>query len=533
MRRHLPLLLEVWREVCRHTDIGESVSQIANLVGKRLAAELMLVRHLDPGRNCVETLAVGRIVPGDDSLRPRNDCSATDVQRILVWSKSGDVLRGPFASLDRDLPGLLPAGLGAEALALPLSSVEGPAGALVFGARRAFQPRHEDLARLLLEPLGVALENDRRLRGITALREAVEADNRSLLSRLGRHDISDSIVGAETGLRHVMEQIELVSHSEAPVLILGETGSGKEVIARAIHTRSRRASGPFLRVNCGAIPPELVDSELFGHDKGSFTGAVAVRQGWFERADAGTLFLDECGELPLAAQVRLLRILQDGTFERVGGERQLHVDVRIVAATHRDLSGLVAQGQFRADLWYRIAVFPISLPPLRERQEDIAALATHFALRAAKRLGVLPLIPSAEDLDLLIAYPWPGNIRELAAVIERAAILGGGGRLEVAKALGTPALQGPKAGSGVLGMSNSLLHSHGGKTPAPAFGPGDGFPPLNQAMARHIESALARTRGRIEGPDGAARLLGINPHTLRARMNKLGVDWRSFRSPRY
>ena len=185
-----------------------------------------------------------------------------------------------------------------------------------------------------------------------------------------------------------MEQVQLVAPSDTPVLILGETGSGKEVVARAIHSRSRRASGPFLRINCGAISPDLVDSELFGHERGSFTGAVAERKGWFERADCGTLFLDECGELPLPAQVRLLRVLQDGTFQRVGGERPMHVDVRVVAATHRDLPAMVASGQFREDLWYRIAVFPVRLPPLRERLTDIPALATHFALRAAKRLGL-------------------------------------------------------------------------------------------------------------------------------------------------
>jgi transcriptional regulator with GAF, ATPase, and Fis domain len=368
----------------------------------------------------------------------------------------------------------------------------------------------------LLEPFAVALENDRRLRELTSLREALEADNRSLLSRLGRHDIVDSIVGAENGLKSVMEQIELVAPADAPVLVLGETGSGKEVVARAIHARSRRATWPFLRVNCGAIPPELVDSELFGHEKGSFTGAVNIRKGWFERADGGTLFLDECGELPPAAQVRLLRILQDGTFERVGGEKQLTVDVRIVAATHRDLHALVAAGRFREDLWYRVAVFPIRLPPLRERKQDIPSLAAHFALRAAKRLGAVPLVPGPEDIDLLLAYPWPGNVRELAAVIERAAILGDGKRLDVAGALGGIAAPPRPAPTVALPGPASLQ-------PAPQQ------LTLDRAMAEHIEAALRRTHGRIEGPFGAAQLLQINPHTLRARMRKLGLDWRRFR----
>jgi len=374
------------------------------------------------------------------------------------------------------------------------------------------------MAEALREPFALALENDRQLRELTQLREAAEADRRSLLSRLGREDISDAIVGAETGLQDVMQRVELVAQADAPVLILGETGSGKEVVARAIHKRSRRLSGPFLRVNCGAIPPELIDSELFGHERGSFTGAVGMRKGWFERADGGTLFLDEVAELPLAAQVRLLRILQDGSFERVGGQHQQHVDVRVVAATNRDLRSRVAEGLFREDLWYRIAVFILRIPPLRERVQDIPALAAHFALRAAKRLGTPPLLTTPEDNDLLVTYPWPGNARELAAVIERAAILGNGQRLEVAKALGI--------------HDETAPHAAPAERHVPRLGQPQGsqpFPTLDEAMTRHVEAALARTRGRIEGPYGAAKLLGINPHTLRARMRKLRIDWKRFR----
>jgi hydrogenase-4 transcriptional activator len=343
--------------------------------------------------------------------------------------------------------------------------------------------------------------------------------------------LSDTIVGAEAGLRSVMEQVELVAHSDVPVLILGETGSGKEVVARSIHNRSPRTTKPFLRVNCGAIPPELIDSELFGHEPGSFTGAVGVRKGWFERADGGTLFLDECGELPPAAQVRLLRILQDGTFERVGGERQLTVHVRVVLATHRDLHAMVAERKFREDLWYRIAVFPIRLPPLRDRKEDIPPLAAHFALRAAKRLGTRPLTPRPEDIAALLSYPWPGNVRELSAVMERAAILGEGKTLEVARALGvayappgplpTELVEGRRADP-PSGASQSTIHGMESKV-------GSDFATLNDAMLRQIEQALLRTHGRIEGVHGAARILGINPHTLRARMRKLGINWRRFR----
>jgi hydrogenase-4 transcriptional activator len=298
------------------------------------------------------------------------------------------------------------------------------------------------------------------------------------------------------------------------VLILGETGSGKEVIARALHTRSPRCAGPIVRVNCGAIPSELVDSELFGHEKGSFTGAIATHHGVFERADGGTLFLDEIGELTPAAQVRLLRILQDGTFERVGGQQTRTADVRLVAATHRNLEDMVAEGTFRQDLWYRISVFPIHLPPLRERLADIPHLAAHFAASAGKRLGGAPLQVSEHDIALMQAYSWPGNVRELAAVIERAAILGDGRHLDVGSALG-------QAGSGVQRRASPAT--------APVTDERPGPDSLDSAMRRHIEEALSATRGRIEGGQGAARLLGINPHTLRARMRKLGIDWQRYR----
>jgi transcriptional regulator with GAF, ATPase, and Fis domain len=271
-----------------------------------------------------------------------------------------------------------------------------------------------------------------------------------------------------------------------------------------------------VRVNCGAIPPELVDSQLFGHERGAFTGATERRQGWFERADGGTLLLDEIGELPLAAQVRLLRVLQDGALERVGGHETLHVDCRVIAATHRDLPAMVQQGRFREDLWYRLSVFPIVLPPLRERLEDLPELVRHFVHRAAVRY-VLPEVPVSEaDLRLLRSYAWPGNIRELAAVVDRAAILGNGKRLDFEAALGP---------QGYAPAGPSRVHPRSpGEPEAP------NLPTLGEAMRRHIERALEAAGGRIEGGRGAAALLGINPHTLRSRMRKLGLDWARFRA---
>ncbi len=474
-------------------------------------------------KSTVETLAIGLCRGGGHSEQAtaKSELRREQLERILAWSRGREMIKGSAREIDKRLPGLLPKNLVGQVLAGPLVPENGFAGVLIFYkfGKPHFQSSHEQLLLALLEPLAVALENDHRLRELSSLREAVEAENRTLLSRLGKFDITDSVIGAETGLKSVMEHIDLVARSDAPVLVLGETGSGKEVVARAVHTRSRCASGPFLRVNCGAIPGELVDSELFGHERGSFTGAVGERKGWFERADGGTLFLDEIGELPPAAQVRLLRVLQDGSLERVGGERQIHVEVRVIAATHRDLQSMVADGKFREDLWYRIAVFPIRLPALRDRSEDIPALASHFALSAAKRLGIAPVLPSVSDLRMLREYPWPGNVRELAAVIERAAILGGGSRLDVDRALGSVPTSAASAGSS---QSEPLAARE--KEPRV-----NRLETLSAAMAKHIEAALERCDGRIEGPYGAAKLLSINPHTLRSRMRKLGVSWREYR----
>ena len=351
------------------------------------------MRRLDAARAVLETVATGWCRPPLSQPRPpsvRTECTALQLNELLRWIRSGRTRRGRARAGDALEGVLLPSGVErGDYIAGPLAGEHGSLGVLVLVATRArLEASHEALAQALLEPIGVALANDARLQELARLREALEADKRALLSRLDRQDVSDAIVGAGTGLRSVMDRVEQVAATDAPVLIIGETGSGKEVVARAVHARSRRAAAPIVRVNCGAIPPGLVDSELFGHERGSFTGAIATRQGWFERADGGTLFLDEIGELPLEAQVRLLRILQDGTFERVGGQKPLRVDVRIVAATHRDLAQMVADSTFREDLWYRIGIFPITLPPLRERPEDIPMLAAHFAQqgrRAARR----------------------------------------------------------------------------------------------------------------------------------------------------
>jgi transcriptional regulator with GAF, ATPase, and Fis domain len=477
-----------------------------------LPLRMIDVLRLDARRLDVESVAVSR----RDGQKPmpgrRIGLTPQAFEALLAWCR------------DETLVALRAAGKWPEALA-PLRDVyatgsvligvldhdrEQPAGLVVLVAGRgAIDADRVELMKHLLEPLTAALDNDARLREIDQLRASAEADRQSLLHRLGRDKLSDDIIGAQGGLAPVLVRVDQVARSDSSVLLLGETGSGKEVIARAVHERSLRAQAPFIRVNCGALAPELIDSELFGHEKGSFTGAFARRKGWFEQADGGTLFLDEVGELPPPVQVRLLRVLQDGSLNRVGGEDAIHVDVRVIAATHRDLAAMVREGAFREDLWYRIAVFPILIPPLRDRPEDIAALAQHFARRASVRLGLHLQLPTGEDVALLKGYAWPGNVREMASVIERAAILGEGQRLEIAAALG---LSAPS------------------RRPGSDSPPGQGqFATLDQAIVQHIRAALTRTRGKIEGPRGAARLLGINPHTLRSRMRKLGVDPQPFR----
>jgi hydrogenase-4 transcriptional activator len=518
--------LQLWREICRQPEIGAALAQVVPLLRSEFPLRAVLVRRFDLSRRQLETVAEDAADPRDLPQHSHNDYSEAQLEGVLAWCRQGQLLRGASHESPM-LAAVVPSGLRGDLIAGPLVNESGPEGVLVLVAEGSFTHGDVRKAHSLLEPFRLALENDRRFHELARFREAVEADNRALRSRLERQDIVETIVGSDTGLREVTERIEQVAITDVPVLVFGETGTGKEVVARAIHARSERSKGPIVCVNCGAIPPGLVDSELFGHERGSFTGASATRKGWFERADGGTLFLDEIGELPLDAQVRLLRVLQERMFERVGGTRPIHVDVRVIAATHRNLEDMVQAGSFREDLWYRLSVFPVYLPPLRERPADVPALAAHFAWKAGKRLGGAPLVPSDADVELLLSYDWPGNVRELAAVIERAAILGGGKRLNVAGALGVRAGGAPRPST-----PPPALIASPGAAPAATRAVEGPFLTLDEAMARHIQDALEKTQGRIEGKGGAADILDINPHTLRSRMKKLGVDWNRFRNGR-
>lgn len=483
-----------------------------------------MVRALDFSQSSLETVADHALDDRRRSACPRVELSAIQMKQLVDWTVTGGLATRDSSPAILTL--LAPRALRAGVFAGPLRGVDGLLGALIIelSPDRPLGGAQQTLLTALLEPFSAALENDKRLREISALRESAEAERSALLKRLGRSNGKSPIIGAEGGLRGVMERVEIVSHSDVPILLLGETGAGKEVIARAVHDRSARSGGPFIRVNCGAIPTELIDSQLFGHERGSFTGAVDTHQGWFERADRGTLFLDEIGELPPAAQVRLLRVLQDGFIERVGGKHSVHVDVRIVAATHRDLAAMTRGGSFRQDLWYRIAVFPIAIPPLRERIEDIPALACHFAERAATRFGLSLVMPTPDDARRLAAYDWPGNVRELGAVIDRAALLGNGRRLEIERSLGaSPTLP------GALSPGPEAPAMLPPASPAPAPAPvSSAERSLDEAMRAHIEDALRASHGRVEGPFGAAVRLKINPHTLRSRMRRMGIHRKAF-----
>jgi formate hydrogenlyase transcriptional activator len=378
---------------------------------------------------------------------------------------------------------------------VPLLRPRGSLGVLTLGSTRrdAFHPEDVDLLNQVAAQLAVALENHRTAAEVETLKERLADERKFLEGEIRSQGHFAEIVGESSPLKHVLEQIATVSSSDATVLILGETGTGKELVAHAIHRMSRRKAAAFIKVNCAAIPTGLLESELFGHEKGAFTGAVSQKIGRMELANGGTLFLDEVGEIPLELQPKLLRVLQDQEFERLGSPRTIKINVRLIAATNRDLVRSVAEGQFRNDLYYRLHVFPLRVPPLRERREDIPLLVRYFVRRFAQRTDRrIESIPK-ETMNALMTWSWPGNVRELENLMERSVILSERNALRVPLA--------------ELRDSPSLSTDH----------------TLDYAERAHIISVLRATAGVLSGPNGAARRLGLKRTTLQSKMQRLKI----------
>ncbi len=391
-------------------------------------------------------------------------------------------------------------------MALHLRIKENRIGSLVIFANGEDQytQAHLELFTLLKEPFENILANVIRYDELNQIKELLHKDIDDLRRIL--HGFPEGeLVGKDFGLKPVMNMVAEVAPLGSPVLVLGETGVGKEVVADAIHNLSPRKGGPFVPVNCGAIPEGLMDSELFGHERGAFTGATSQKKGYFELADRGTIFLDEVGEMPPQAQVRMLRVLEEKKILRVGGSERIDVDVRIIAASHQNLQEMIQNGGFRSDLWFRLHVFPIVIPPLKNRKEDIPALVTHFIEKKRKELNIpAPSEFAPGSLDTLVNYDWPGNVRELENVVERALILCRDRPLSF----------------------KELVRPENKKREIEAIDSAQPLISLDNHTARYIRHVLKATNGKIEGPGGAAQVLKVNPGTLRHRMKKLKIPFR-------
>ena len=400
---------------------------------------------------------------------------------------------------------------------VPLVARSTAIGVLAVASVKQNQYSDTDAAFLqdVANQIAIAVENMKAYEEIAALKARLERENVYLRKEIQREHNFVEMVGSSPALLAVLRDLDKVAPTDSTVLVSGETGTGKELLARAIHNGSARKGRSLVKVNCSAISAGLVESELFGHVKGAFTGALERRIGRFELADSGTIFLDEVGELPLEAQVKLLRVLQEQEFEPVGSSTPIRVDVRIIAATNRDLEEAVRSGRFRADLFYRLNVFPIRAPALRERRSDIPQLVTFFVSRFAKKFGKRVEAVSKETMDRLLTYPWPGNIRELQNIIERAVVLSTGPILELGPDL-LPAAA-PRGEEGARARREPATSS----SPAPASLGLDAV--LEDVERTHVLSALTQAGWVIEGVRGAARILKLHPNTLRSRMERLGL----------
>jgi len=492
-------LLAISDAIVTYRSLPSLLHDLAGQLGRIVRFDyLALVLHDDASNamrmHLLETAEP--VPPGTIIELPPNEDPAGLVwqsQKTLVTSRVDELKRWPRL-LERVEP------YGVQSCCwLPLTSARRRLGALVFASKQ--QSMYDGAAMLFLRQVAnqvaVAVENALAFQEIDELNAKLSKEKAYLEEEVRtEHEFGD-IIGESVSLRETLNKIEAVAPIDSTVLICGETGTGKELVARALHELSARRERTFVKVNCAAIPTGLLESELFGHEKGAFTGAVSQKIGRFELAHHGTLFLDEVGDIPAELQPKLLRVLQEQEFERLGSTRTISVDVRVVAATNRDLSQMVSAGQFRNDLYYRLNVFPLLLPPLRERRDDIPRLVRHFTQRFARRMGRrIEDIPSA-TMDALVRYAWPGNVRELQNIIERAVILSPGRTLQVP----------------VTDLQSSTQPSE----------PTVGAITLADAERDHILNALHETGWVIGGPKGAAARLGMKRSTLQWKMKRLGI----------
>ncbi|ABC82967.1 sigma-54-dependent Fis family transcriptional regulator [Anaeromyxobacter dehalogenans] len=501
---------ELTLRICSTLDIQKAIERVFPVLRARVPLDELRLEVLDRKLGAVRQIArVSTAGQGRAGERITQVKPAIIPLPARLW-RWADAMRGPIlmdeaSGEDMRMMRVLTKAEHDSDLAVPLRVESTQLGFLLLRAagKGRYTAAHAELLATVADPCAVALANALAHQELVQVRDEL-LDDKRFLNRELFHATADEVIGGSTGLRSVMELVRQAAPLNSTVLLLGETGVGKDVIANVLHDASPRREGPFIKVNCGAIPEGLVDSEMFGHEAGAFTGARAAHRGRFERADGGTIFLDEIGDLPKGAQVRLLRVLQSREIERVGGTRPLKVDIRVIAATHQNLQQMVTEGRFREDLFFRLNVLPINIPPLRLRAEDIPALVRHFVAVKRRGLGIrgTPTI-SPGALARLQAYAWPGNVRELENVVERELVR--------------------SAGRGRELSFEELARSQARSAPSRHEAP----PPrtLADVMAAHIEDVLAATGGKIHGPGGAAELLGVNESTLRNRMNRLGITY--------